>query len=166
VDERGFFARSWCREEFEAHGLDATVVQTSISYNRLRGTLRGMHYQVDPAPEGKLVRCVRGSIYDVIVDLRRGSSTYLQWAGVELSGANHRMLYIPPYLAHGFITLEDDTEVHYQMTAFHAPDCARGARYDDPAFAIEWPIPVQVIAPKDANWADYAGEASPVGAAA
>ena len=165
-DDRGFFARSWCRNEFEAHGIDAAVVQTNISYNERLGTLRGMHYQVAPAAEGKLVRCVRGSIYDVIVDLRPDSPTYLEWIGVELSARSYRMLYIPERFAHGFITLEDDTEVHYQMTAFYAPGCARGARYNDPAFGIHWPVEVRVLAEKDATWPDYEREPALAGASA
>jgi dTDP-4-dehydrorhamnose 3,5-epimerase len=163
-DNRGFFARGWCRNEFEAHGLNASVVQTNISFNKLRGTLRGMHYQAEPAPETKLVRCVRGSIYDVIVDVRPDSPTYLQWIGVELSAANYRMLYVPEHFAHGFITLEDNTEVTYQVTGLYTPACERGARHNDPAFGIEWPCEVRVISDKDANWADYQPEVVVAGA--
>ncbi len=151
-DERGFFARTFCQKEFEAHGLNPTFVQCSISYNKHTGTLRGMHYQVAPMAESKLVRCTRGAIYDVIIDLRPDSSTYCQWVAVELGGDNYRMLYIPEFLAHGFQTLEDDTEVFYQMSQFYEPEYAQGVRWDDPAFGIEWPISNPTLSEKDISF--------------
>ena len=153
-DERGFFARSFCQHEFDDHQLDINFVQCNISFNRSRGTLRGMHYQVSPFEEAKLVRCVRGSIYDVIVDLRPYSETYLKWVGYELSQDNFRMVYVPKGFAHGFITLSDDTEIFYQMSQFYAPQCARGLRWDDPLFQIHWPQPVCSISEKDKNYPD------------
>jgi dTDP-4-dehydrorhamnose 3,5-epimerase len=149
VDERGFFARTWCADDFAAHGIDPTNAQFSVSFNKRRGTLRGMHWQIEPHAENKFVRCTRGGIYDVIVDLRADSPTYCQWVGVELTEANHRALFIPKMFAHGFITLEDNTEVFYQISERFAPESARGARYDDPAFGIDWHNKVQVIAQKD-----------------
>jgi dTDP-4-dehydrorhamnose 3,5-epimerase len=148
-DERGFFARTWCQREFEAHGLDPRLVQCNISFNRRRGTLRGMHYQVEPNAEAKLVRCTMGAIYDVILDLRPESATFKQWLAVELTAENRRMLFIPQGLAHGFQTLMDNTEVFYQMSEFYYPECARGVRYDDPDFAIEWALPVTIVSGKD-----------------
>jgi dTDP-4-dehydrorhamnose 3,5-epimerase len=152
ADERGFFARTWCRREFEAAGLPGNVVQANLSFNRMRGTLRGMHWQLAPHAEAKLVRCIRGSIYDVIVDLRETSPTYLQWLAVELSAEHRRMLLVPPHCAHGFQTLEDETEVFYHVTEFYTPEAECGARYNDPAFGIDWPLPVSVISKKDASW--------------
>jgi dTDP-4-dehydrorhamnose 3,5-epimerase len=149
IDERGFFARIWCADEFATRGIDTTNAQFSVSFNKRRGTLRGMHWQVEPHAENKLVRCTRGGIYDVIVDLRADSPTYCQWVGVELTETNHRALFIPKMFAHGFITLEDNTEVFYQISERFAPESARGARYDDPAFGIDWHNKVQVIAQKD-----------------
>jgi dTDP-4-dehydrorhamnose 3,5-epimerase len=149
ADERGFFARTWCRREFEAHGLDASLAQCNISFNRQAGTLRGMHYQVAPSAEAKLVRCTMGAIYDVIIDLRPGSPTFLQHIGVELTVENRAMLFIPEGFAHGFQTLADSTEVSYQMSEFYAPEHARGVRWDDPAFGIVWPLPVSIISEKD-----------------
>jgi dTDP-4-dehydrorhamnose 3,5-epimerase len=154
-DERGFFARSWCRREFGEHGLNTRLVQCNISQSRERGTLRGMHYQVSPHEEAKLVRCTRGSIYDVVLDLRRESPTYKEHDSVILSAANHYMAYVPEGCAHGFITLEDDVEVFYQMSEFYVPEAQRGVRFDDPAFGIEWPEPVRVIAPRDAGYQDF-----------
>ncbi|MQA90562.1 MAG: dTDP-4-dehydrorhamnose 3,5-epimerase [Gemmatimonas sp.] len=154
-DHRGFFARSWCRREFDEHGLDARVEQSSISYNRLLGTLRGMHFQVAPAAETKLVRCTRGAIHDVIIDLRPGSPTYLQHVAAELTTENRRALYIPEGFAHGFQTLTDDAEVLYQMTTEYSPGHARGVRWNDPAFGIEWPIADPVILQRDARYADF-----------
>ena len=139
ADERGLFARSWCVREFEAQGLNARLVQCSVSLNRLKGTLRGMHYQIAPHQEVKLVRCTRGLIYDVIVDLRPGSPTYLLSFGAELTADNHRALYIPEGFAHGYLTLADESEVFYQMSEFYAPSAARGVRWNDPALGIEWP---------------------------
>jgi dTDP-4-dehydrorhamnose 3,5-epimerase len=195
-DDRGFFARSYCFREFEAHGLNPRVVQCNISYNAKKGTLRGMHLQVKPHEEAKLVRCTMGSIYDVIVDLRPNSPTYCQWFGVELSSASsqfavgsslltadsslltrssspltahgsvvaadrspltahYTMLYVPEGFAHGFITLEDDTEVFYQMSEFYAPDSGRGFRWNDPAFGFEWPMEPIVISQRDNTYPDY-----------
>ncbi|MCS6927204.1 MAG: dTDP-4-dehydrorhamnose 3,5-epimerase [Candidatus Binatia bacterium] len=157
-DERGFFARSWCQREFLAHGLNPRLVQCNISFNRRRGTLRGMHYQVAPHEEAKLVRCTRGAIYDVIIDLRPESPTFTQWLAVELSAENYRMLYIPEGFAHGFQTLEDNTEVFYQMSEFYAPECARGIRWNDPAFAIVWPPAERIISPRDQHYPDFVPE--------
>jgi dTDP-4-dehydrorhamnose 3,5-epimerase len=154
-DERGFFARTWDRHEFEALGLNSTLAQCNISYNARRGTLRGMHYQVAPHEETKLVRCTAGTIYDVIIDLRPGSPTLREWLAVELSAANRRMLYIPPGYAHGFQTLEDHSEVFYQMAEFYAPDYARGVRWNDPAFGIIWPEVPQMIAARDQAYPDF-----------
>jgi dTDP-4-dehydrorhamnose 3,5-epimerase len=151
-DSRGFFARTFCAQEFEAHGLKPAVSQCNLSFNHKAGTLRGMHYQVAPACETKLVRCTRGAVYDVIIDLRPDSPTYRQHIGVELSADNRRALYVPEMFAHGYQTLTDDAEVVYQVTEFYTPGYERGARYNDPAFGIEWPMPVQVISDKDANW--------------
>jgi dTDP-4-dehydrorhamnose 3,5-epimerase len=152
-DERGFFARTFCREEFRAHGLNPTVVQCNISVNKKKGTLRGMHYQTPPYPEAKLVLCTRGAVYDVIIDLRPESPTFKQWIAVELTAENHRMLYVPESFAHGFQTLEDNTEVRYQMSEFYHPECARGVRWDDPSFGIEWPqVKKRTMSEKDLNY--------------
>jgi dTDP-4-dehydrorhamnose 3,5-epimerase len=151
-DERGFFARSWCQREFEQHGLVSEAVQANISFNRKKGTLRGMHYQAAPHEETKLVRCTRGAIYDVIIDVREDSPTYRDWIGVELTAGNYRMLYVPKGFAHGFQTLADDAEVVYQVTQFYTPGAERGIRWDDPAIRIDWPLAVQSISDKDANW--------------
>ncbi len=153
-DERGFFARSFCQREFEAHGLDPCVAQCNISYNPQRGTLRGIHYQAAPHREAKLVRCTRGAIHDVVLDLRPDSPRYLQHVGIELSAENRRMIYIPVGCAHGFLTLDDDTEVFYQMSNFYAPEAARGVRYDDPAFGIVWPEPVRLVSERDRTYPD------------
>jgi dTDP-4-dehydrorhamnose 3,5-epimerase len=155
TDERGFFARSWCQKEFEQHGLMPRVVQANISFNHKKGTVRGMHYQASPYEETKLVRCTRGAIYDVIVDLRKGSPTYCQWLSAELTADNRRMLFVPEGYAHGFQTLTDATEVCYQVSQFYTPGAERGARFNDPAFSIRWPLDVTVISEKDANWADF-----------
>ncbi len=154
-DERGFFSRSWCRNEFIEHGLNPALVQCDISYNKHKGTLRGMHLQLSPFAEAKLVRCTQGSIYDVIIDLREGSPTCLEWLAVELNAENHRALFVPEGFAHGFITLADETEVFYQMSEFYSPECSRGYRWNDPAFGIAWPIPVAVISEKDASLPDF-----------
>lgn len=155
-DERGFFGRSFCRNEFAGRGLNPDVVQCSISFNRDAGTLRGMHYQSAPHAEDKLIRCTRGKLYDVIVDLRRESPTFKQWVGLELTEENRLMLYVPKGCAHGFQTLEDNTEVFYQMSEFYHPESARGVRWNDPAFGIQWPAGVQVIlSERDRNWPDY-----------
>ena len=154
-DERGFFARAYCEREFADHGMALRMVQTNVSHSRDRGTLRGMHYQAPPAAEDKLVRCTRGEIFDVIVDIREGSPTYCNWIGVELSDSNGRMLLVPKGFAHGFITLTDDVMVNYQVSEFYAPDSERGARYDDPAFAIEWPLAAEVVSAKDQGWPGF-----------
>jgi len=151
-DERGFFARTWCRNELGDRGLVTALAQESVSFNKRRGTLRGLHYQQAPHAETKIVRCTRGAIFDVIVDLRADSPTYLRWLGVELSAENRRALYIPEGLAHGFQTLADDSEIFYQISEFYAPQAAAGCRYDDPAFAIAWPLPVAVISERDRSW--------------
>lgn len=154
-DERGFFARTWCQSEFEAHGLNPRLAQCSISFNKRRGTLRGMHYQAAPHEEAKLVRCIRGAIYDVILDLRPVSPTFRQWTSVELTADNRRMVYIPEGCAHGFQTLEDSTEVFYGMSEFYCPEAARGVRWDDPAFGIEWPVQVTAVSYKDNSYSAF-----------
>jgi dTDP-4-dehydrorhamnose 3,5-epimerase len=189
LDERGFFARSFCQREFEKYGLNPCVAQCNISYNKKKGTLRGMHYQLSPFEEARLVRCQRGAIYDVIIDLRPDSATYCQWVAVELSAdgvpltahgsqptaycsqltastsqlaayclpltASNRMLYIPEGFAHGFLTLEDNTEVFYQMSEFYAPGYGQGIRWNDPAFGITWPEEINVISDQDKNYPDF-----------
>jgi len=149
LDERGFFARTWTPEEFAARGLNPLIQQCNISHNTKRGTVRGMHLQVKPHEEAKLVRCTRGALYDVAVDLREDSTTYLQWTAVELTEENRLMFYIPEGCAHGYQTLADETEIFYQMSEYYHPESARGWRWDDPALGIEWPLPVSVISPKD-----------------
>lgn len=157
-DERGFFARSWCQQEFKDRGLNPRLVQCNVSFNKKRGTLRGMHYQAKPYEEAKLVRCTRGALYDVIIDLRAGSPTYLQWEAVELTEQNRRMLYIPEGCAHGFQTLEDGTEVFYQMSEAHRPAYARGVRWNDPAFGIHWPDGERVISARDNAYPNFVPE--------
>jgi dTDP-4-dehydrorhamnose 3,5-epimerase len=154
-DERGYFARTWCREEFAAKGILVEMVQASVSFNRLAGTLRGMHYTRQPAREAKLVRCGRGRIHDVIVDLRHDSATYMKHYCVVLDDRRHDALYIPQGIAHGFQTLVDDCEVSYMMTDAYRPDLAEGVRYNDPAFGIEWPMPVTCIAQRDRTYAPF-----------
>ena len=154
-DDRGFFARAWCAKEFAAHSLTSHVVQANTSFNKKMGTLRGMHYQIAPHPEAKLIRCIRGSIYDVIIDLRPSSPTYKRWIGVELSAKNRSMLYVPENFAHGFVTLEDDSEILYLVSEFYSPECEQGVRYTDPAFGIVWPVKVQSMSSKDQTWPDY-----------
>jgi dTDP-4-dehydrorhamnose 3,5-epimerase len=154
-DERGFFARSFCQREFEAQGLETQVAQCNVSFNRRRGTLRGLHWQAAPHGEAKLVRVTRGALWDVIVDLRPDSPTYCRWFGVELSADNRRALYIPPGFAHGFQTLVDDVEVFYQMSTFYVPGAQRGARWDDPAFGIDWPIRPPFLNERDAACPDF-----------
>ena len=153
--DRGFFARSWCRREFEAHGLNPRIAQCDVSFTARKGTLRGMHFQVKPFEEAKLVRCTMGSLCDVIVDLRRDSPTFKRHLSVVLTAENRTMLYVPEGFAHGFLTLEDNTEVHYQISEFHAPDHARGFRWNDPAFGIAWPADVKVISERDRNYPDF-----------
>jgi dTDP-4-dehydrorhamnose 3,5-epimerase len=154
-DERGFFARTFCKREFEEHGLNSGLVQCNISFNKKEGTLRGMHYQTSPHAEVKIVRCTAGAIYDVIIDLRPESPTFRQWFGAELSEKNHQMLYVPEGFAHGYQTLEEQAEVFYQVSAFYHPASERGIRCDDPAFGIEWPIPACVVSNKDATHPDW-----------
>ena len=154
-DERGFFARTWCRREFDAHGLRSDLAQCNISFNRKRGTWRGMHYQVAPNAEAKLIRCTQGAICDVIVDLRPDSPSRGRHVAVELSAANRLMLFVPEDFAHGFQTLADDTEVFYQMSAFYAAESARGFRWDDPTFGIRLPLEVAVVSGRDRSYPDY-----------
>lgn len=154
-DARGFFARSWCREEFSRHGLDARLVQCSISFNRRRHTLRGMHYQAEPHQEPKLVRCTRGRMWDVVLDLRRDSPAFRRWHGVELTAENRRALFVPAGCAHGFLTLEDNVEVLYQMGEFYHPESARGVRWNDPAFGIAWPADAPLLSERDASYPDF-----------
>lgn len=151
-DDRGGFARTFCANEFEEHGLKTTVAQCNMSFNHKAGTLRGMHYQLPPAAETKLVRCTKGAIYDVIIDMRPDSPTYMQHIGVELTADNRRTLYIPEMFAHGYQALTDGAEVIYQVGEFYTPGYERGLRYNDPAFGIEWPMEVTVISEKDAAW--------------
>ena len=155
ADERGFFARSWCREEFEQYGLRSNVVQCSISFNSRKGTLRGMHYQAGRYAESKLVRCTKGAIYDVALDMRPSSETFLQWVGTELTAENHVALYIPEGCAHGFLTMEDETEVFYQMSESYHPEAACGVRWNDPIFNIAWPGTVEVISDRDETYPDF-----------
>lgn len=159
-DDRGFFARAWCRKEFEAHGLVSSFVQTNVSLSRSKGTIRGLHYQVAPYEEAKLVRCVRGAIWDVLLDLRPASSTFLRWFGVNLTAENRRQLYIPEGCAHGYQTLTDASEVSYNVSAFYAPEAERGIRWNDPLFAIDWPIAdTPFVSPKDQAWPDFTASA-------
>lgn len=151
-DDRGYFARTFCATEFAEHGLKPVIVQGNLSFNYRKGTLRGMHYQVAPAMETKLVRCANGAVYDVIIDLRPDSPTYLSHFGVELTAENGRALYVPEMFAHGYQTLTDGAEVLYQVSEFYTPACERGVRYNDPSFGIEWPLPVTDISEKDAAW--------------
>jgi len=155
-DHRGFFARVWCEEEFLERGLNATLAQCNLSFNPRKGTLRGMHYQAAPHAEVKLVRCTMGAAYDVIIDLRREAPTHGQWVAVELTAENRRMVYVPEGFAHGFQTLENNTELFYQISALYHPESARGVRWDDPAFAIEWPaVEHRILSTRDANYEAY-----------
>lgn len=154
-DERGFFARTYCQQEFADAGVDIDLVQTNVSGNKAKGTLRGLHFQDEPHPDKKVVSCTRGAIFDVAVDLRRNSATYLQWFGIELSAENRKGLYIPPGCAHGFITLVDDTDVNYLMGEWYHPELARGARWNDPAFGIDWPIEPVTMNDRDAAYPDW-----------
>jgi dTDP-4-dehydrorhamnose 3,5-epimerase len=158
VDERGFFARSYCAKEFGERGLNPAVVQCNISFNAAKGTLRGMHYQELPCQEARLVRCTAGAVHDVIIDLRRGSRTCMQHVGVRLDAESRRMLYVPEGFAHGFITLEDRTEVFYQMSQYYSPARSRGVRWDDPAFAIHWPMQPVVMSERDRGYPDFGPE--------
>jgi dTDP-4-dehydrorhamnose 3,5-epimerase len=154
-DERGFFARSWCQREFEQHNLNPAIVQCNVSFNEKKGTLRGMHYQAEPHPEAKLVRCTQGSIYDVVVDLRRQSPTFKKSIGVVLSAANRHMIYVPEGFGHGFLTLEDRTEIFYQMSEFYYPELSRGVRWNDPTLQIAWPAAPGIISERDQNYPDF-----------
>ena len=156
-DERGWFVRIYDQGEFEDRGLASRFVQSSIAFNKEWGTLRGLHYQAEPHAEAKLVRCVRGAVHDVIVDLRPASSTFKRWAAVELSAAGGELLYVPEGVAHGYLTLEDETETLYLISAAYAPEAARGVRWDDPAFGIEWPHDPRVMSEKDKAWPDFSG---------
>ena len=158
-DPRGFFARTWCRREFEELGLDPALVQINVGFNLRAGTLRGMHFQRAPFEETKVVRCTRGAVVDVAIDLRPDSPTYRRWAAVELTADNHRMLYVPRGCAHGYQTLVDDTELCYQTSQVYAPEHATGVRYDDPAFAVRWPLAVTVLSDADSRWPDFPEEA-------
>ncbi|HEY9080124.1 dTDP-4-dehydrorhamnose 3,5-epimerase [Magnetovibrio sp.] len=154
-DERGFFARSFCRQAFADAGLTLNIVQSNLSYNAQKGTLRGMHYQAQPNPDPKLVSCIQGAIFDVVVDIREGSKTFCQWFGIELTADNHKALFVPPGCAHGFITLCDDALVQYQMGETFVPGLARGVRWNDPAFGVEWPLPPSIISDRDATFPDF-----------
>jgi dTDP-4-dehydrorhamnose 3,5-epimerase len=151
TDRRGFFARTWCRREFAARGLDPALAQCSVSYNTRRGTVRGLHFQAAPHAEAKLVRCTRGAIHDVAVDVRHGSPTFGRWVAAELTADNHSMLYVPEGVAHGFQTLTDEAEVFYQISAFHEPDAARGVRWDDPTVGVAWPVAEVTVSERDAR---------------
>ncbi|MGB2717010.1 MAG: dTDP-4-dehydrorhamnose 3,5-epimerase [Vicinamibacterales bacterium] len=154
-DERGYFGRGWCRDEFTQHGLNPNMTQLNVGFSHRKGTVRGMHYQLEPHQEAKLVRCTRGAIYDVIIDLRPGSPTRGQWVGVQLTGRNGLMLYAPEGFAHGYQTLADDVEIYYLTSSAYAPGSACGLRFDDPAIAIRWPEPVTVVSQADRSWPDY-----------
>ncbi len=154
-DERGFFARAWCRSEFEKYGLESTLVQCNISFNARKGTLRGMHYQAAPFAESKLVRCTQGAIYDVVLDLRPQSPSFKEWVAVTLAAEQRNMVYVPKGCAHGFLTLQDETEVFYQMSEVYNAESARGVRWNDPSFGIAWPEKVEVISDRDRNYPDF-----------
>jgi dTDP-4-dehydrorhamnose 3,5-epimerase len=151
-DARGWFMRVWCRQEFEDHGIDFSPAQANMARSRVQGTVRGMHYQIAPAPEAKLVRCTQGALFDVVVDLRSGSPALYTWYGVRLSAADGRMLYIPEGCAHGCQAMEDGTELHYLTSAPYSPEHARGARFDDPLIGVRWPLPVTEVSPQDRSW--------------
>jgi dTDP-4-dehydrorhamnose 3,5-epimerase len=151
-DERGRFMRAWCSKEFSEHAIDFSPVQSNLGFSKKKGTVRGMHFQVAPALEAKLVRCTRGAIFDVVLDLRPDSLSHGKWYGAELSAQNGHMFYVPEGCAHGYQTLEDDTEVFYMASEFYTPSAARGVRFDDPAFAIQWPLPATMISDQDRNW--------------
>src|SRR5713226_2750024 len=154
-DDRGFFARLWCQRELEQHGLNARVAQLNAGFTLRKGSLRGLHFQLPPCQEVKIVRCTMGALFDVILDLRPDSSTYKRWVGVELTADNRRMVYVPQGCAHGYQTFADNTEMYYQTSEFYAPELARGVRYDDPAFGIALPLPVTSISEADRSWPDY-----------
>ena len=154
-DERGFFARTWCQKEFESQGLTGKFVQASLSFSKRKGTLRGLHYQVAPYEETKLIRCTQGAIYDVVVDLRPESPAFKDWVGVEVTAAKRNMIYVPEGCAHGFLTLEDGSEVTYQMSQFQHAESARGVRWNDPAFQIKWPVVIEVISERDYTYPNF-----------
>lgn len=158
-DARGSFQRVWCAREFAEHGIEADPAQANLSTNRASGTLRGLHLQLPPKAESKLVRCTRGAVWDVIVDLRPDSPTFLEHVGERLSAENRRALFVPELFAHGYLTLESGSEVLYQVSEFYAPGHERGIRWDDPSLGIEWPVPAEVVSDKDANWPDIDPEA-------
>lgn len=151
-DDRGRFMRAWCTREFSEHGLDFLPVQANMGFSLRKGTVRGMHFQQEPAPEAKLVRCTRGAMFDVVIDLRQESPSYGKWYGAELTAENGRMLYVPERCAHGYQTLEDSTEMYYMTSQFYAPEAACGVRFDDPAFGIQWPLEPTAISEQDRNW--------------
>jgi dTDP-4-dehydrorhamnose 3,5-epimerase len=157
-DERGFFGRAWCANEFKQHGLNPAFVQLNTSFSHKKGTIRGMHYQVDPYQEVKFIRCTRGRIYDVIIDLRPDSPTFMKWVGNELSADNYRMVYVPENFAHGFVTMEDHSEVYYPVSQFYTPGAERGLRWNDPAFKIKWPVEISVVSDKDQSHMDFSIE--------
>jgi dTDP-4-dehydrorhamnose 3,5-epimerase len=152
VDERGRFMRAWCSKELADHGIGFAPVQANMGLSARKGTVRGMHFQLPSAPEAKLVRCTRGTMFDVVVDLRRDSPSFGKWYGIELSAENGKMLFVPELCAHGYQTLEDDTEMYYMTSAFYTPRVARGVRFDDPAFGVKWPLPAAMISDQDRNW--------------
>ena len=154
-DERGFFARTWCKKEFEAHDLKSKLVQCNTSFNKKRGTLRGMHYQAIPHEEAKLIRCTMGAIYDVIIDIRKESKTYMQWIACELTAENRKMLYVPEGFAHGFQTLEDNSEVFYQMSEYYYPEYAKGIRWDDPILGLKWPCENIILSNNDRGFKNF-----------
>jgi dTDP-4-dehydrorhamnose 3,5-epimerase len=154
-DDRGFFGRAWCAREFEEHGLKANICQINTSLTKKKGTIRGMHFQVAPYHESKFVRCTHGRIYDVIIDLRPDSPTFMQWTGNELSRENNKMIFVPENFAHGFVSMTDDCEIYYPVTEFYAPGAEQGIRYDDGAFNINWPVKIEVVSEKDRNHPDF-----------
>ena len=156
-DERGYFARAWCRDEFLKHGLNSQILQLNVGFNKLRGTVRGMHFQLPPHSEAKFVRCTRGAIFDVMIDLREDSPTFGRWFGQELTPANGLLLYLPEGFAHGYQALCDDTEMYYQTSEIYQPSAARGVRFDDPAFAIKWPMPISLVSAADRGWPLFNG---------
>ena len=155
VDERGFFARTWDIEKFKELNLKSDIVHCNISFTKIKGTIRGMHYQITPFEESKIIRCTKGKIFDVLIDLRKDSSTYKNCEGFELSSENHDMVYVPEGFAHGFQSLEEDTEIFYQVSQFYSPESERGIRWNDPTFKIKWPLENKIISEKDSNWSDF-----------
>ena len=154
-DERGFFGRAWCQKEFEEHGLNPNICQINASHTKKKGTIRGLHYQIDPYQEAKFIRCTRGRVFDLIIDLRPDSPTFMQWIGNELSSDSYKMVYVPENFAHGILSLEDNSEVYYPVTQFYTPGAERGIRWNDPAFNIKWPIDVEIVSEKDNSHPDF-----------